>query len=469
MSEPFVWTDAEVRTAVGVARPGSEGSEAVGAAHPTHRYSGVTTDSRAAAPGQLYVALVGERFDGHDFVADALAAGALAAVVSRPVAGVDEERLFVVPDTLVALGRLARHRRRALPARVVAIAGSAGKTSTKQLTQAALGTGLRVHATRANLNNRIGVPLTLLEAPEDAEAVVVELGTSLRGEVAQLAKIVEADLAVIVTVGPEHLEGIGELADAIDEELDLLRSLRPEGLAVVGDTPGELADRARELCADVRVAGLSGRADTELRPQALVLDAAGRAQCTWQGHTVHFATAGRHAVGNAMLALAVARAFDLEERTGLQAVAEVEPTALRGETRTVDGLTLVLDCYNANPQSVRAALDLLEAHQGRGRVAVLGSMLELGLRSDAWHDEVLADALARDLDHLVLTGEFAAAAQRCDVPSTVLVCADPADAVARLAPSLTGTEVVLLKASRSVALERLVPLFEAAFAAGERA
>lgn len=486
----FVWSDAAVRAALGLGPQGAPHAGAPRSDEPVPSepiFTRVHTDTRSLQPGDLFVALVGEHFDAHGFVAEALEAGAGAAVVSRDVAGVPAHRLYRVPDTLVALGDLARWRRRHLPATVVAIAGSAGKTSTKELTRAALSSQLRTHATAANLNNRIGVPLTLLSAPVDAQAVVVEMGTSIRGEMALLTRIVEPDIAVLVTVGAEHLDGIGSLDDAIDEELDVLRELSDGAVAIVGDEPALLAERAAALRprvsqpgpreSSLRVAGLTPRADRDLRPSALEIDETGHVSLTWHGAHARLSTPGTHAASNAMLALAVAEACGVAPQAALQAVADVAPGKLRGEVRHVAGLQLVLDCYNANPQSVSAALELLARRRPDLRkIAVLGSMLELGAQADALHDDMLELALSRGFAHVVATGAFAAAARRLrDVAGStelraraeLIVADEPIEAFQQLAPYLQGDEMVLLKGSRGVALERLVPHFEAAFGASD--
>lgn len=460
----FAWNDAEVREALGwlpvEERPG-----------PAFRQ--VRTDSRSVTPGDLFVALVGERHDGHDFVSEAVAAGAAGVVVSRRVEAGDA-RVYPVGDTRKALGLLARHRRRALAAAVVGITGSAGKTTTKDMTRGALATSLRVHATRGNLNNQIGVPLTLLAAPDDAQVLVVEMGTNEPGEIGILSAIAEPGVGVVTTVSETHVEKLGSLEGVLDEKLDLIRAIPSDGTALVGDRPAELPRGARVIRPDVRVAGASDGADADLRALDVSVDAAGCATFVWRRLPVTLTVPGRHQVTNALLALAVAEALGVDPASAVRAVGRVSAPAMRGEVRRLGRLTVIVDCYNANPQSVRAALDLLDDLAPRGgSAAVLGSMLELGDLSDGLHEAVLADALGRDLDLVVATGEFASAAGRMAgtaadaAAGRLVVAADPMDAYGELAGRLTGQQTVLLKGSRGVRLERLLEPLERDFGTGE--
>jgi UDP-N-acetylmuramoyl-tripeptide--D-alanyl-D-alanine ligase len=456
----FHWTDAGVREAL-----------ALGGTPHDLSYTSVTTDSREVAEGQLYVALVGDRFDGHDFVDDALSRGARGAVVSRGWSS-DADTwtsapLYRVDDTLVALGALAAHRRNALAAPVVAITGSSGKTTTKDLTAAALRSAKRVHATRGNRNNRVGLPLTLLSAPVDAEAVVLEMGTNEPGEIRTLAQIARPDVGVVTTVGESHLEKLGSVEGVLEEKLDLLRNLAEGGRCLVGDEPAELVERARGICTRLRVAGWSARADADLRPESARADATGRYQLTWRGAPVSLQLVGRHAAADAMLALAIAELLGISPADAARGVSSTDTQALRGEIRRLGSLTLVVDCYNSNPQSARAALDLLAAQEAARRVAVLGSMLELGSASDRLHGDVLANALGRDFDLVVATGLFARAAERLGAAQRpdVVTADDWQSAYPQLRQRLHGGEVVLLKASRGIALEGILPLFERDFGA----
>jgi UDP-N-acetylmuramoyl-tripeptide--D-alanyl-D-alanine ligase len=465
---PFTWNDHAVRRALGL--------EGAGEA-PGRVFTGISTDTRTLERGNLFVALRGPRFDGHDLLGEAVVKGARGAVVSRAALAQDLLPLYPVEDTLVALGHLARYRRRALSGIVVAVTGSSGKTTVKELLRAALAADRRVHATEANLNNRVGVPLTLLEAPDDAEAVVVELGTNEPGEIGILTRITEPDVALVTTVGEAHLTGLTSLEGVLREKLALLEELRPGAPAVVGDEPEDLPRRARELREGVRVAGFSERADADLRGELGAPDTEGRRSFRFRGVEARPRFPGRHGAGNALLALAVAHLLDVPVEAAARAVEAVAPEGLRGERRRVGGLTLLLDCYNANPQSTRAALEhLAELPSGRTKVAVLGSMLELGSRSEPLHEELLAEALGMPLDVVVAVGGFAEAARaleaagamgpsaRKGAPGPAIRTAPDVDAAwEALRPELQGEEIVLLKGSRGVALERMVPRFEKVF------
>jgi UDP-N-acetylmuramoyl-tripeptide--D-alanyl-D-alanine ligase len=446
----YFWTDLSVREALGIS---GEESDA--------EYTGVSTDSRTIGEGSLFVALVGERFDAHDFLDQVAAKGARGAVVSalrsdRPSGLV----YYLVEDTLVALGALGRQRRRSLKARVCAVTGSNGKTTTKEMLRALLSTRYRVHATTGNLNNRIGTPLTLLAAPDDAEALVIELGTSLPGEVAILGEMVEPDAAVVTAISEEHLEGLGDLQGVLEEETSILRSLPPSGFAIVADEPPELATHARATMRGVKVAGWSERADRDLRAHDVRIDEAGGVRFRWQETELHVPLGGRHNARNALIALGVAREWGVDAGAAVSALASLKPAKMRGELHQYGGFTVIADCYNSNPASLSAAIDLLESlPQKRRRVAIVGSMLELGPTSFELHARAAQQIAAASIDVIVATGEFVPVFQplRQSLGERLIVQSDPLEAWALLRDRLEGTEIILLKGSRGVALERLLP------------
>lgn len=458
MSPGFVWTDRAVREALDLeASPGALDL----------RFGAVSTDTRTVRPGDLFVALEGERLDGHDFLLDAEAAGAAGAVVTSEPMTTPGLPLYRVPDTLVGLGRLARYRRRSLAARVIGITGSTGKTTVKELLGAALGGSFKVYATPGNLNNRVGVPLSLLGAPDDAEFLVIELGTSEPGEIGALTAIAEPDHGLVTTVGEAHLTGLGSLEGIMDEKLDLIRGTDPEGVVLVGDEPEALVAAARRARPDVHVAGLSASADSEFRGELLDQDAGGRYRVRFRGNDVRAGIPGRHGAWNLTVSLAMAVLLGADLAEAAEDAGRIGPGRLRGEVRPIGGRTLILDCYNANPQSVAGALDSLAGLPGGGaKIAILGSMLELGGRSAALHTEVLRRATALPIDVVVATGEFAGVAGRfADDETSVRMIAVEAigDAYEAARPLFSPGARILLKGSRGVALERLVERFESDF------
>src|SRR5919109_2203574 len=447
-----VWTEAAVTAALGLVAHAGDVDVT---------YAGVSTDTRTLKGGELFVALRGAHHDAHAYLLQAHTAGAIGAVVDHvPAEAPQAMRYYVVPDTLVALGRLARARRRRLGVRVCAVAGSNGKTTTKDLLRAALSPRLRVHATQGNLINLIGAPLTLLRTPADADVVVAEIGTNAPGEIAQLGAIVEPDAAVVTGISAEHLEGLGDLEGVLREETAVLSWVPRGGVVVVADDPPMLAERARRLHPKVRVAGLSESADDALRGTSVELDDEGRVRFEWSGRTVSLELRGRHNARNALVALGIATAWGVPAADAAAALANLEAPKLRSEILRIGDLIVIADCYNANPASVAAAVDLLASMPRRGgRVAILGSMLELGPGSGELHRE-LADVVAsQDFDVVVATGEFAGAfgPHRAALGARLIAAQDPLAAWEPLAEVMRGDEVVLLKGSRGVALERLLP------------
>jgi UDP-N-acetylmuramoyl-tripeptide--D-alanyl-D-alanine ligase len=417
----------------------------------------VSTDTRALEPGDLFVALKGDRFDAHDFLADARARGAGAAVVRRGTPAVPGLPLWAVADPLEALGRLGRARRRQLApgSPVVAVTGSTGKTSAKEMIRAVLATTYRVHATPGNLNNLVGVPLTLLDTPDDAEALVLEAGASVPGEIARLRELIEPTVAVITNVGHAHVAGFGSLAGVMQEKLALAEGVR---VAVVGTDPPDLAAEARRRAPTI-VAGTGPGA--EVRPDAVELDDGGHPRITWRGQTVTLPVVGFHQIENAMLALAVGREGGADPARAVAALAGVRLPGGRSTMLEIGGLTVIDDTYNANPTSLRAALELarwLAARRGRPLAVVVGSMLELGRESGRLHAAAARDIVALHPALVAAVGEFADAFQpyRAALGDRLLTAPDVTGLGPRLRAALRGDEIVLLKASRGVALEQVL-------------
>jgi len=436
------WTASRVRQALDL----PEGPEA--------SFTRVLTDTRAIEPGALFVALEGERFDGHDYLEAAAAAGATGAVVRRGTAVPAGLVPFPVPDTLRAFGRLARARRRELAGPVVAVTGTNGKTSTKEMLAAVLGTRYRVHATRANLNNLVGVPLTILEAPDATEALVVEAGANLPGEIARCREIIEPSLVLVTNAVAGHLEGFGSLAGVVEEKLSLTEGAP---LAIVGVEPDGLASGARRRARAVRTAALE-RAD--LTPDRVALGPDARAVLTFGETSFTLAARGLHQADNAVRVWAVVEALDLDRATSARALERFALPGGRGELLEQGGLTILNDCYNANPQSFRAAIATARAlRRGRRLVFIAGTMRELGADSAALHADIAAALVELAPDLLAAVGDFvpALAPYASRLGDRLVTAADPLALGPLVAARLEGGEVVVLKASRGVALERILP------------
>ncbi len=415
---------------------------------------GITTDTRSIAPGQLFVALRGERFDGHDYLDAAAAAGAVGVVVARaPPLGALRIPVFQVKDTLVALGALARFWRRTWGNPVIAVAGSNGKTTTKDLIHAALGAEMRVHATSGNLNNRVGVPLTLLAIPQDAECAVVEFGSNIPGEVAILREIAEPDVAVVTSVAEEHLEGFGDLAGVLREETAVYDGV---SLGVAPARQPEIVEAAKALAQRVVTAGLDAG---DVKPKSWKLEADGRGTLEVDGVIVSPPLRGRHNLENAMLALAVAKECGVADASIANGIARMPVPKMRVAWETIGRATLINDAYNSNPGSARAAIELLKGiGTGRQRVVVLGTMRELGESSGRLHDDISSLALDSGADLVAGIGDFADSLGRVARSDDRVVTAKSVDDIwPLLAPRLAADAVILLKASRGVQLERLVP------------
>ncbi len=441
----ITWTDAVIREALGLPQIPADASAP---------FSEISTDTRSILPGALFVALKGERFDGHDHLSAAQAAGACGAVVREGTPEVPGLVLYPVPDTLEAYGHLARARRRSIPGPVIAIGGANGKTSTKEMCAAALRTRYRVHATPANDNNLVGVPKTILAAPADTEAMVIEAGASVRGELARARPIIEPTVTVTTNVAVSHLDGFGSLDGVLAEELDLLDGVP---LAIVGTEPAALAEGARSRARRVITAGLA-RADRV--PQSVSMDSTGRATLAVDGQRITLPLLGQHQAGNAMLAWALATELGLDLGQVADALRQLRIPGGRGEVIEAGGLTIVNDAYNANPASFLAAIATARAMRGGRRlVFVVGTMRELGDEAARHHAAVAAALVGLEPDLLAATGEFVPVLQLYagKLGDRLLVAPDAPTMGPLLKARLNGDELVILKASRGAALERILP------------
>lgn len=440
------WASDEVATALGVASP------------KKLKFKSIATDTRYPIPDSLFVALKGEHFDAHYFLSQAKAQGAVAAVVRRGTRPVDGLPLFEVDDTLEALGLLGRARRRMLPegTPVVAITGSSGKTSTKEMIRAALAARFKVHATSRNLNNRIGVPLTILCAPEDTEALVVEAGASVPGEIAKLRDIIEPTIAVITNIGYAHVEGFGSLEGVMAEKLSLLDGVP---VAILGTGPDAMWPEARRRTQVIPAALGKSNDDTLLDR---FLDRNGRPQIALDsGEKITLPALGLHQLDNAQIALAVAQRAGVEHDAAARALANMELPQGRGNLLEIGNMVVIDDTYNANPASLRRAVqtaDWLARRQRRPLVVVVGTMLELGPESARLHAEAAREIAQRKPALVAAVGMFARAFEtlREALGGRLITAADAEALGPKLKSALRGNELVLLKASRGIALERVL-------------
>ncbi len=413
-------------------------------------------DTRQTAEGDLFVGLRGERVDGGEFAADALAAGAWGILVSpehaeRAAASAPPAAAVLAADApLAALQALARGWRRELGCRVVGVTGSTGKTSTKDILTAVLSRTLSVHANRENLNTEIGLPLTILEAEAGTEAMVLEMAMRGEGQIAELVEVAEPDVGVVVNVGPVHLELLGTVERVAAAKAELIRDLRPGAACVV---PAREALLGAHLRGDLDTFTFGPGGQVML----LAFDRRGRgglAEIEARGRRIRLELAYDEPHNLLNTLAAVAAAIALGETPG----GRIEPrfSSLRGEIIELPGgVTVVNDCYNANPMSMRAALQHLAETPAQRRVVLLGAMAELGAGSDAFHREIGEEAAALGIDVLITVGERAAGYAE-GYGGETYATGSPEEAGALLEEIALPGDRVLVKGSRSAGLERVL-------------
>jgi len=404
-----------------------------------------TVDSAASGPGDLFFGLPGARVNGGEFAAAAISAGAWGVVGEAAlVAGCEGAWVFATPDPLAAVGALARTWRRALGARVIGVTGSVGKTSVKDIARALLPG--RVHANRENHNTEIGLPLSVLEAPADAELLVLEMAMRGAGQIGELAAIAEPDVAVITNVGPVHLELLGSLEAIAAAKAELLDALPSHGVGVI---PTDAPELEPHLGRAPRLLRFGPGGDVEVTEHQIsqgVTEALIRSPT--DSVRFHFPFTEAHNLTNALAAVAAGVALDVAPAAMADRAANIGFSRFRGERLELgDGIVLVNDCYNANPVSMRAALDHLATLPADRRVAVLGEMAELGFQRAAYHREVGEHARATGVDLLIGVGEPA----RDYGPDELVGSAT--EAAELLAAQLCPGDAVLVKGSRSARLE----------------
>ncbi|MDQ7260448.1 UDP-N-acetylmuramoyl-tripeptide--D-alanyl-D-alanine ligase [Paracoccus sp. PS-1] len=421
--------------------------------------TGVSIDTRTIRPGDLFVALQAAR-DGHDFVAQALEKGAAAALVSRIPAGVaDDAPLLVVPEVLAALEALGRAGRARMRGKVVAITGSVGKTSTKEMARIALTGQGKIHAAEASYNNHWGVPLTLARMPEDTDFAIVEIGMNHPGEIEPLARLARPQVAMITTVAAAHLEAFGAIEGIAREKGAIFRGLTQPGTAVIPeDLPVTqlLRDCADEAGAIVIGFGQQGMA----RPlKAETADGATRVRARVLGETVDFtlASAGTHFVMNAVGVLAALSAAGADVKQAAARLSDWRPPLGRGAVEDLGGIRLIDDAYNSNPTSLSAGLATLARLTGGRRVAILGDMLELGPDEIAMHAGMAQDPAMETVDLVHTAGPRMRALHEALPETRRGLHAESAAELAERAQDLVAPgDIVLVKGSKSSKVSTVV-------------
>ena len=449
-SAPFSWTD--LVAALGPAAEHVSRSIAV---------CGVSTDTRSIEPGNVFVALVGEHYDGNDHLADAFARGAVLAITNRQSEASD--RTIVVDDTLHALGSLGWYHRRRFHIPIVAIAGASGKTSTKELTAHVLSQRYHTLRTQANYNNQVGTPLTLLCLTSEHQAAVIEIGTNEPGEIERLAAMVQPTHGLITTIGPEHLEKLIDLDGVEKEETALFDYLHDHGglmLVNVDDDRLRKYDHGGRMAGRVITFGLEYHADIHptvsfdhnLHPTVHVV----KDDITFRAP---MQTVGLASALNATAAIAVGWALSLtaeELKSGLTSFAQPAASGYaRMVVERIGSYTVLNDTYNANPESMRLSLQTLSRYPAKRRLAVLGDMRELGASSAEEHDALLGEAVMYADLAIVMGDECREAAQRLDHPH-VLVCDTHEECAEVVRENLCEDCAVLVKGSRGMRMERVI-------------
>ena len=438
--------------------------------------SGYSIDSRTIQPGDLFFAVKGERLDGHDFAAGALKSGAVAAVIAQDQAQrfAGESRILIVNDTLAALQRLGAAVRRLWGKRLIGVTGSAGKTTTKDVIAHLLTSRFRVLKSLGNLNNHFGLPLQLLRLESEHDIAVIEMGMSHSGEIAALAKIAHPEIGVVTNVAPVHLEFFKSVSDIARAKYELIESLPSGGTAVLNADDEYVSQFGRDFKGKVVTYGLGPTADVRAE-HIKTLGAGGSTFDVVAGGCRENATlplVGTHNIHNALAAVAVGLDRGLTPSQAAGALASLAPPDKRGEVVQLDNITVINDCYNSNPKALEAMVDAVAVMPASRRIVVAGEMLELGPAGEDLHRRVGQYMGEKKIDLLLgvrgLAQEMVEGASASGMRAEFV--ATPEEAGDWLARETRDGDLVLLKASRGVKLERALETWKShrATAAGGR-
>ena len=422
--------------------------------------SGYSIDSRTIRADEVFFAVKGEKMDGHDFVAAALEKGAAAAVVSRAQSRSWQSgsKLIPVDDTLVALQTLATAVRRLWAKPLIAVTGSAGKTTTKEAIAHVLSTRFCVHKSEGNFNNHFGLPLMLLKVEPDDDIAVVEMGMSHAGEITALARIAQPDTGVVTNVAPVHLEFFNSIADIARAKYELIASLPATGTAVLNADDEYVSQFGRSFQGKVVTYGLGPTAGVRAEHVQALGEGGSRFDLVAGDRrtTVSFPLVGNHNIYNGLAAVAVALEHGIPFDDATSAMASLSPAEKRGQVVRIGNIIVVNDCYNSNPKALAAMVDALAAMAAKRRIVVAGEMLELGPQASAMHRECGRDMARKGID--VLVGVRGLARDMVEAAKAEGIAAEfvsaPEEAGAWLARETRDGDAVLLKASRGVKLEK---------------
>ena len=426
---------------------------------------GYSIDSRTLNPGDLFIAIAGERFDGHNYVQAALEKGAVGAIVQagKHIAG-DSPRLLQVEDSLKALQLLGAAARRLWGKPLLAVTGSAGKTTTKEILAHILSTRFRVMKSSGNLNNHIGLPLQLLKLEAEHDLGVVEMGMNHAGEIRALGELAHHDLAVVTAVAPVHLEFFESLAEIARAKYEIIETLHPGGVAVLNDDDDYVCQFGRDFKGKVVTFGIKRSADVSAKKVKLN----GAEGSTFEltvgsvGEPVTFPLVGEHNIYNALAAAAAAMERGISPSQAAAALSSVAPPDKRGQVLNLHGATIINDSYNSNPRALQAMIDTLASMKAERRILVVGEMLELGPTAEALHRECGKHAADKKIDMVIgVRGMARAVAEAaCGSGTQAQFVETPEQAGEWLARNLRQGDAVLLKASRGVKLERALEMLQ---------
>lgn len=413
-------------------------------------------DSRTLQPGDFFIALRGDNFNGHDYVDAALERGAIAAMVDHPMPG----NVVVVSDTHEGLENLGRKARKQWNRTVVAVTGSAGKTSTKEIIASILSTRLKTAKTEGNLNNDIGVPLSILRIPDTAEVAVLELGMNHSGEIEHLCDVSRPNIGVITNIGYAHIENFPSIGGIAQAKGELVQSLGQDGIAILNADDPRVLNLASLHTGRTITYGISPVAD--VRATEIDRDSEG---LHFSVSGVRFSTRliGQHNLLNILAGIAVAQVFEIPPESLIETVRELAPARMRGERFDHQGIHILNDCYNSNPDAVRAMIDTLHDLPGERKIAVLGEMLELGSWSEPLHRKIGTYVAEQKISILIgirgKANQMVEAAKQAGMEDTAYFFDSPEEAGEFLKTEARSGDAVLFKGSRGTKVEKALERF----------